>query len=87
MGRLCRIITSVFAVLYLLALALWAIGTFGLFGQEADPLSAVFLVLLGWPWTLVLEQVLGVAGVWTAVVAPLFNLLLIIGLCRRLNRN
>ncbi|MGL4397895.1 MAG: hypothetical protein ACRCS9_15260 [Hyphomicrobium sp.] len=87
MGTLCKILTRGFAILYLLALALWAISTFGLFGQEADPLSAVFLVLLGWPWTLVLEQVLGVAGVWTVVIAPLFNLLLITGLCRLVNRN
>lgn len=86
MGTLCKILTRGFAILYLLALALWAIGTFGLFGQEADPLSAVFLIVLGWPWTLVLEQILG-AGVWTAVVAPLFTLLLISGLCRLSNRN
>jgi len=26
------------------------IGTFGLFGQEKDPLSAVFLIPLGLPW-------------------------------------
>ena len=40
----------IFATLYLLALALWLIGTLGLFGQEQDPLSGVFLILLGQPW-------------------------------------
>lgn len=39
----------VFVVLYLLALALLAIGTFGWFGQEQDPLSGVFLLPFGLP--------------------------------------
>lgn len=37
-------------LLYIFALGLWAIGTYGLFGQAQDPLSGVFLIPLGLPW-------------------------------------
>ncbi len=49
---LCRIVVLAFVVLYVSALALLAIGTFGWFGQERDPLSGVGLIPLGLPWTL-----------------------------------
>jgi len=63
-----------FLVLYLLALAAWLIGTFGLFGNEKDPLSGIFLVLLGQPWTRLVDwlpQSLQLAG---SVLAPALNL-------------
>ena len=50
MGRACRALLAAFLVLYLAAFALLAIGTFGLFGSERDPLAGVFLVPLGLPW-------------------------------------
>ena len=40
----------VYLVLYVLALFVLLIGTFGWFGQEKDPLSGVFIVILGQPW-------------------------------------
>ena len=46
----CRWLLIVLALLYVAALGLWLVGTFGLFGQERDPLAGVFLVPLGWPW-------------------------------------
>lgn len=49
---LCRIATALFALAYAAALAVLAIGTFGLFGQERDPLSGAYVILLGLPWTL-----------------------------------
>jgi hypothetical protein len=55
MGYFCRILLVMFAAAYLFALAILVIGTFGLFGQARDPLSAVYLQLLGWPWTLMIE--------------------------------
>jgi len=38
----CDRVVWIVGVLYLMALALTLIGTFGLFGQERDPLAGVF---------------------------------------------
>ncbi|WP_369025838.1 hypothetical protein [Qipengyuania sp. RANM35] len=63
---------SIFLGLYLIALFLLAVGTFGWFGQEKDPLSGVFLLPLGLPWNLVADK-LGFGGWLTAVAAPAIN--------------
>jgi hypothetical protein len=42
----------IFLLLYAAAFALFMVGTFGWFGQDQDPLSGVFLILLGLPWNL-----------------------------------
>ena len=44
-------VLKIFLGLYLIALLVWLVGTFGLFGVEKDPISGVFLLLLGQPWT------------------------------------
>ena len=62
----------IFVGLYLVALFLLAVGTFGWFGQERDPLSAVFLMPLGLPWNLIGDR-LGLAGPWLAIAAPAIN--------------
>ena len=82
MGRFCRWLLAIFAVLYLLALTLLAIGSFGLFGSGRDPLSGVFLVLLGMPWTLLLGGLPEPLLPWVAALAPAINLLLLGVLCR-----
>jgi len=66
-----------FLVLYLIAVLLFIVGTFGLFGQESGPLAGVFLVPLGLPWNLVWKLIPGVAGPWLLVAAPLVNLALL----------
>ena len=63
----------VFVTLYAIALALLAIGTFGWFGQEKDPLSGVFLLPLGLPWNLLLDRVLGIDGPLVAILSPAVN--------------
>ncbi|EDL47745.1 hypothetical protein [Erythrobacter sp. SD-21] len=62
----------VFLVLYALALSLLAIGSFGWFGQERDPLSGVFLMPLGLPWNLLGDR-LGLGGPLLAILAPAIN--------------
>lgn len=74
---------GVFVALYTLALALLAIGTFGWFGQEQDPLSGVFLLPLGLPWN-VLGDKLGLASPMLAITAPLVNATLLYALYRRM---
>lgn len=70
----------VIGVLYLLALFLWAVGTFGWFGQEPDPLSAIFLIPIGLPWNRFGE------GLAIALLAPLANVAILEGLSRLLAR-
>ena len=82
-ARLCRWIVTAFAVLYAVALGLLAIGTFGLLGQARDPLSGVFLLPLGLPWTLLGGAILTDPPPWLLVAAPLLNLLILAAACRR----
>ncbi|SIS87261.1 hypothetical protein SAMN05421759_1053 [Roseivivax lentus] len=49
--RLCRALVIGFTALWAVASTLLLVGTFGLFGQERDPLAGVFLMPLGLPWT------------------------------------
>jgi hypothetical protein len=86
MARICRIVTAGITVLYGCALGLLAIGTFGLFGAERDPLSGVFLLPLGLPWNLFLENIPDALRPWLAAAAPLLNLLIIWLACRGLGR-
>lgn len=86
MSRLCRILVLVFAALFGLALLLLLIGTFGLFGQERDPLSGVFLIPLGLPWNLFLDGLPDAVLPWAAAAAPILNLLILVGVCRALSR-
>jgi hypothetical protein len=82
MTRPCRWLIGAFALLYLAALALLAVGTFGLFGAERDPLSAVFLLPLGLPWNHWLGPFPEAARPWLALTTPLLNLLLAVLVCR-----
>ena len=82
----CRWVGRIAWVLYLLALALLLFGTFGLFGQERDPLSGVFLVPLGLPWNLILDVFPDPLLPWLAVLAPLVNIAILTWICRRIGQ-
>jgi hypothetical protein len=86
MMRICRGGVIGFAVLYALALGLLAIGTFGLFGQERDPLSGVFLLPLGLPWTHLLDPIARDGSPWIAIAAPGINLALLWVICSAIAR-
>lgn len=79
--RVCRWVLIVFAVAYVAALAILAIGTFGLFGQPRDPLSGVFLLVLGIPWNRWLGGAPEPLLPWLAAVAPALNMLILWALC------
>jgi hypothetical protein len=74
----------VLALLYAAALGLWLVGTFGLFGQERDPLAAVFLAPLGWPWNTAVDLAPAPLRPGLAAAAPLANLALVALVCRGL---
>ena len=86
MRRACRWVVTVVATAYVIALVLFLIGTFGLFGEEKDPLSGVFLLPLGLPWNQFLDGFSGTARAVAAAAAPLVNILILSGLCRLLGR-
>ncbi|MFZ7094369.1 hypothetical protein [Primorskyibacter sp. 2E233] len=70
---------------YVLALVILLIGIFGLFGQEKDPLSAVYLVPLGLPWLLFVDWLPEVLLPSVGVLAPVLNLAILMFLCRLRN--
>jgi hypothetical protein len=80
---ICRTVVIGVTALYLFALAAFVSGTFGLFGQQIDPLAAVFLLPLGMPWTLLLTGLPEVVRPWAVVAAPLLNIAFFTVICRR----
>ena len=62
----------IFVALYIAALFLFLVGTFGWFGSEPGPLAGIFLLPLGLPWNL-LADALGFEGPVPVVAAPLLN--------------
>jgi len=44
---ICTIVIALFAVAYLIAVALFIIGTYGLFGSPPGSLAGIFLIPLG----------------------------------------
>lgn len=83
MTRVVTWILGFFLLLYAAALLLLAIGTYGWFGQERDPLSGVFLLPLGLPWNLLADR-LGIPGTAAALLAPLVNAAILFWLGKRL---
>lgn len=78
---ICRIVLAVFALGYAASLGLLAIGTFGLFGAERDPLAGVYVIVLGLPWVRFAGMAPAAAGPFLAALAPALNLALIAVLC------
>jgi hypothetical protein len=70
------------------ALAVFAVGTFGWFGADEDPLAGAYLIILGMPWVLLpFDVVVGEAALpLVAILAPLVNLAIVWAVCRRLAR-
>lgn len=87
MANVCSWAVRIVWALYLAALALLLIGTFGLFGQERDPLSGVFLMPLGLPWVLWLDGASDGLKPWLAALAPALNIAILSAMCRVLARN
>ena len=83
---LCRAGLWIYAALYLLALVVFAIGVFGWFGVEPDPLSGVYLVLIGQPWIYMVGVFPEAAWPFAAVLTPAINLGILFFLCRFLAR-
>ncbi|SHG81830.1 hypothetical protein [Marivita hallyeonensis] len=80
--KLCKIVVGLFAALWVFAIVVLLIGQFGLFGQERDPLSGIFLMPLGLPWNRLIDAAPEGSWPWLAALAPLINLVLLSAICR-----
>jgi hypothetical protein len=85
MHRACKIVVGAFLLLYLAALLVLAAGTFGLFGAERDPLSGIYVLVLGLPWNRLIDVFPGASQPWLAAGAPLLNLPILWAICRALH--
>jgi len=86
MGRPCKFVIAAFLLLYIAALAILVVGTYGLFGAERDPLSGIFLMPLGLPWNHFLSDLPTALLRWVVVTSPLVNVFLLWLLCRAVAR-
>ncbi len=86
MVKAFRIAALLLALCWVVALALFFIGTFGLFGQEATPLAAVFLIPLGLPWTILFGDLADWVGPPLVILAPLLNIAILVGLAELVGR-
>ena len=86
MSTICTIVIGLFAVAYLIAVALFIIGTYGLFGSPSGPMAGIFLVPLGVPWIFLLDGVSENLKPWLGILAPGINLALLWLICRTLRR-
>jgi len=78
----CRWVLAGFTILYGIALALYVIGTFGLFGSERGPLAGVFLIPLGLPWNRFLDSLPEASWPWFGALAPTLNIVILGLVCR-----
>lgn len=80
---MCRLLVILFAAAYAVALAIFAIGRFG---QEADPLSAILVVVLGMPWIGLIDYTPEPWWPWLVAAAPLANLAILTAICNAIGR-
>ena len=70
----------IWVALYLAALFLFVVGSFGLFGSDSGPLAGVFLVPLGLPWNRFVDLFPEPFWPWLGAASPLVNVLLLYAL-------
>ena len=86
LNRKCIFVVVAFLLVYLVALGMLLVGTLGLFSQEKDPLSGVFLIPLGLPWNMLFDSIPEPWLPWLGAGAPLLNLMLLVILCVLIQR-
>jgi len=80
----CKVVFIGLLLLYSTALSHWLIGTFGWFGAEKDPLSGIFLIILGQPWVRWVDALPEALWPLGGAVAPAINAIILYFLCRYL---
>lgn len=87
MPMVCRILIWALFVLWGLALFAFGAGTWGWFGQETGPLAGVFLVILAFPWTLLVDFLPEPMWPLATALAPGLTILILWLICRSLRRS
>lgn len=82
MSKITLALFWLFLVAYFCALAIFAIGALGLFGQGQDPLAGIYLIPLGIPWNRFIDIAPEPTWPWLAAAAPLVNLAILLALHR-----
>jgi hypothetical protein len=83
---MCRLFKWAFAVASWPPFFLLAVGTWGWFGAERDPLSGIFLILLDLPWNLFIDSFGEGSPAVLAALAPTLNLAILFSICSALRR-
>jgi hypothetical protein len=78
--RILIVLAWIFSVLYLLAVAVFLVARYGVFGATPDPSSAVFLIPLGLPWIFAGDLLPLPLQPYFSLVSPLINLGILFGL-------
>lgn len=86
MHKFFSIVTYVFMAFYAFALFMMLSSTFGLFGVEQDPMSGIFLILLGQPWVRWVDMFPEAAWPWLTAIAPAITLGFLWLACRTVRR-
>lgn len=73
-ANILRTLMWLMVIGYLLALAAFAVGTFGLFGADRDPLSGILLIPIGLPWIMLAADLPETVRFWAAILSPLLNI-------------
>lgn len=84
MRKFVFIFSWLFLVLSVLAFSVFLIGNFGLFGVDKDPLSGVFLIVLGQPWVRLVNLLPESLWPWASATAPFLNSAILFLLASRL---
>lgn len=86
LGSLCRIFTAVYLIISIASVLLIPASDAGFLGLEPEPLSSVFAIFLGLPWSTMLgDYASDTSLVWNMflfILGPAFNVLILILLCR-----
>ncbi len=80
MRRLLLTLAWIFGILYAVAMVVFLVGWFGLFGVTHDPLAGVFLIPLGLPWNFAADRLPVALQPYASLLAPLINLGILRGL-------
>ncbi|WP_135506433.1 hypothetical protein [Roseovarius aestuariivivens] len=79
----CSFAIWILILLYVGAVFIFLVGTFGWFGEERDPLSGVFLLPLGLPWNLLFGALDDSLRPWLSAAAPIVNIVILKAICNR----
>lgn len=86
MGKFCKFVIGLLFFFYLIALGIFAVLKWGLFGVTTDPLAGLFLAPMGLPWNVLVDVESLNLRILIGVLSPMINLAIVYLLCRAFRR-